>query len=109
MASVKTTTSTTFFLFFFFFLWPHPWHMEVSSPGTESELQLQTTPQWQPRWILKSTVPDRNQINAFTAIQSAEVVFLIHSATIGTPAQVLLFEVPSVFIFLSLHHRFLNL
>ena len=25
---------------FFFFFWPHPWHVEVSGPGTESELQL---------------------------------------------------------------------
>ena len=25
----------------FFFLGPHPWHMEVPTPGVESELQLQ--------------------------------------------------------------------
>ena len=25
-----------------FILWPHLWHMEVLSPGTESEPQLQT-------------------------------------------------------------------
>ena len=30
----------TFYLFIFFFSWPHPWHVEVLGPGTESEQQL---------------------------------------------------------------------
>ena len=32
-------------MLFFFFLWPHPWHMEVPRPGTESKLQLRARPQ----------------------------------------------------------------
>ena len=41
----KKKKKNSFFFFFFFFLavvfsGPHPWHMEVSGLGVESELQL---------------------------------------------------------------------
>lgn len=32
-------------------VWPHPWHIEVPVPGTESELQLQSTSHPQQSWI----------------------------------------------------------
>uniref|UniRef100_A0A8D0IN74 Uncharacterized protein n=2 Tax=Sus scrofa TaxID=9823 RepID=A0A8D0IN74_PIG len=35
---------------FLFFFWPHLWHMAMPPPGTESELQLQHTPQLQQHW-----------------------------------------------------------
>ena len=35
---------TQCFLQFFFFKWLHPRHMEVPGPGTESEPQVQPTP-----------------------------------------------------------------
>ena len=40
------------FCFFVLILWPYPWHMEVPSPGIESERQLWPTP-WlqQPIWL----------------------------------------------------------
>ena len=42
-----------FVLFCFcFVLWPHPWHVEISRPRTESELQLQ--PQLWQQWILSA-------------------------------------------------------
>ena len=34
------TNHNWFFFFFCFYLGPHPWHMEVSRPGVELELQL---------------------------------------------------------------------
>ena len=30
------------FVYLFIYLWPHPWHMEVPGPGTESELKPET-------------------------------------------------------------------
>ena len=38
---------------------PHPWHMEVPKTLTESEPQLQPTPQLQQHWILESTAPQQ--------------------------------------------------
>ena len=45
--SVTVSNLNLFFKNFFFFLLPHPQHMEVPGPGTESEPQLQ--PIWQMR------------------------------------------------------------
>ena len=43
------------FLFFFFFLGPHLWHMEVSSLGVESELQLLA-------YITATAMPDSSHV-----------------------------------------------
>ena len=42
----------------FFFIRPHPWHMEVSWPGIESEPQLGPMLQLEQCQILESTVLD---------------------------------------------------
>ena len=42
-----------------FFPQPHPWHMEVPRPGTESEPQLWPTLKLQQHWILWPTVPQQ--------------------------------------------------
>ena len=43
----------------FFFIRPHPWHMEVSWPGIESEPQLGPMLQLEQCQILESTVLDQ--------------------------------------------------
>ena len=35
----ETPNVQSIFFFFFFLFWPHPWHMEVPTPGTESKPQ----------------------------------------------------------------------
>lgn len=59
----------TAFCFLFFILWPHPWHMEISKPGIESEPQLQ-----QP-WILAGLRVEP---------QTSAATHLTHCTTAGT-------------------------
>ena len=43
---------SSFFLFLFFWiLWPHPWHMEVPRPGTDSEPQQEPEPRQWHHWL----------------------------------------------------------
>ena len=54
-------SSSVFYLFFIFifssfvFLGPHLWHMEVPSPGVQSELQL-------PAYIRATATPDQSHV-----------------------------------------------
>ena len=52
--------------FSFSFLQPHPRHMEVPSPGMESKLELQPTPQLQQQRILNPLCWARDQTSAAT-------------------------------------------
>ena len=54
------------FMTFFFFLQLNLWHMEVPRLGTESELQLSSTPQPQQHQILDLLSQDRDQTHIFT-------------------------------------------
>lgn len=71
--------------FFFFSQWPHPWHAEVPSTGTEGELRPRPTPQLQKCWILSPTVLGRDRTHASTATRAATVGFLTHCARAETP------------------------
>ena len=50
-----------FICFFISFKWPHPWHMEVPGPGTESKPQVWLIPQLQQHQTFNSLHQGRDQ------------------------------------------------
>ena len=78
-----------FFFFFFFFLRLYQWHMEVSRPGTESELELQPTLQVQQQWTFNPLLGTGDWTQASATTQATAVGFLTHCATVGTPTFIL--------------------
>ena len=73
------------FCFGLVFLWLYPGHMQVPRPGTESQPQLQPTPQlWQCRTFNPlCQAEDPNCTSAVTHASAAG--FLAHCARAGTP------------------------
>ena len=69
------------FLFLLIFLWPHPWHIEVPSPGIESKQQLwpmgrySNTGSFNPPWWIR----DGTRTSELTG--AAAVGFLTHYTT----------------------------
>ena len=76
-----------FFFNFFFLFQPHPQHIDVPRPGTESKLQLQPTPQLWQHWIL---IP-AHQAGEHTAPPRRQAGSLTHRTIAGTPKRFFFF------------------
>ena len=89
--TVGTLNNPFFFFFFFFLFQPHPWHMEVPGPGTESEPHLPPIPQlwqcqilnplfWAGDWTGNSTETSQI-INPLCRSGKSQTVFWLKTAT----------------------------
>lgn len=79
---------------FFIFFWLRPRHMEVPTPGIESEPPQRPRLQLQQHQILSPPAPARDQTHAFAATRATTVRFLTHHATMGTPSLLRLSNIP---------------
>lgn len=84
--SLKNALSQVYHESLFFFKRPHPWHMEAPGPGTESELQLWSTPQLWHHQILNPLSQSRDRTHTSSATQATAGRFLIHCPKVGPPS-----------------------
>ena len=95
-----------FFRFFFAFLGPHPWHMEVSRPGVQSELWLPAyttaTATWDPKhvWDLHHSTWQCQILNPLIEARDLTHNLMVPNwicfwcATTGTPTETVLNDIP---------------